>query len=403
MRIDNPSRAQLAAYFRRLDERAVGSGSLQFVKFLDLGTHVVRLVNYSADFTPHIEKQLTYVLKDAAPREADATLVVWHEKDIASLSAALDDRCNPGKIPFMRVRKLAKKSIPDWQLQKLQPLQIFAESYSRHHPLLKINMDTRIAAAHNPESKTYYYAAANLEPETFIKRGHIFVLAFNDILKSRFSGLAHGAAVSLEGKGVLFCARGQRGKSTLAVLALLNGFDYVADDYLVLEHKENGLYAWPIYSIITLAPMMYNDLYGRLEAKFVSNNARKDKYVFNISSYHHRFASPCPIHLCMFPQIVSNPEPSIEVCTQAGKGRAAAQLILSTITQMGDKHDTATIRKLVAFVRDLPFYQINLCRDIEKNLACLREFLRGGTYEKQVAGPGQFSSYAVRPTVFDFN
>jgi hypothetical protein len=392
MRVDTPPRGRLAAYFQRLDERAAASGSLQFVKYLDLGTHVVRLVNYSAAFTPHIEKQLTYVLKDSAPREPDATLVVWREKNIASLSAALDDRCNPGKIPLLRVRKLATGSISDQELQHLQFLQVFDERYSRHHPLVNIDIWGKIVGAHNPETNTYYYAPENLEPEEFIKQGHIFVQTFNKILKSPSTALVHGAAVGLDGKGILLCARGQRGKSTLAVRAMLDGFDYVSDDYLVLGKEDSGLYAWPIYSIITLSPMMYGDLYDTLNAKFVSNNARKDKYVFNISGYHDRFVSRYPIHLCMFTQLVADAEPSVVACSQAGKGRAVVQLVHSTINQMGDRHDIATIRKLMCFVESFPFYQINLCRDIEKNMRLLREFLKTGECGRQTAYRGMLCS-----------
>jgi hypothetical protein len=385
MRIDNPSRAQLAAYFQRLDERAAESGSLQFVKYLDLGTHVVRLVNYSAAFTPHIEKQLSYVLKDAAPREPDAILVVWQEKNIGSLSAVLDDRCNPRKNLRLRVEKLARGRADGG-------LFVFSQSYSRHHPLVNIDMGNRIAGAHNPETSTYYYAPEKLEPEEFIKQGHIFVQTFNKILKSPSTALVHGAAVGLDGKGILLCARGQRGKSTLAVRAVLDGFDYVSDDYLVLGKEDSGLYAWPIYSIITLSPMMYGDLYDTLDAKFVSNNARKDKYVFNIARYHDRFAPRYPIQLCMFTQIVTDAEPSVVACTQAAKGRAVVQLVHSTINQMGDRHDIGTIRKLMRFVEHFPFYQINLCRDIEKNLRLLRNFLQTGECGRQTAYRGMLCS-----------
>ncbi|MDR1946374.1 MAG: hypothetical protein LBQ51_04320, partial [Desulfovibrio sp.] len=310
MRIDDPSREQLAAYFRGLDERAARFGGPEFVKYLDLGTHIVRLVNYSREFTPHVEKQLTYVLKDDAPRY-DATLVIWRETDIASLSAGLEDRCNPKRNPRLRVQQLATGHIPDWELENLRHLIVFDERYSRHHPLINVDIWARIVSAHNPETSTYYYGVENLEPEEFIKQGHIFVQTFNKILKTPSTALVHGALVGLDGKGILFCARGQRGKSTLAVRAMLDGFDYVSDDYLVLGRDATGLYAWPIYSIITLSPMMYGDMYYALDAKFVSNNARKDKYVFNIAAYHHRFARRHPVALCMFTQIVPDSEPGI--------------------------------------------------------------------------------------------
>lgn len=400
MRIDNPASERLAGYYRILDERAAGSAFLQWVKYLDLGTCTVRLVNYSAAFTPHVEKQLGYVLKDTAP-SYDATLVIWRENAFDTLLKAFQEQeereqAEDEHAAYLRRRIEKIRGLPPAPpAQPFSFFQVFDQSISRHMPLIDVQPVTRYLEAQNPESRTWYYAVDNLEPEEFIKRGHIFVQTFNRLLKSNSAGLVHGAAVGLDGKGILFCARGQRGKSTLAVQAMLDGFDYVSDDYLVLGKEEGGLYAWPIYSIITLSAMMWGDLYRVLDAKFVSNNGRKDKYVFDIEKYHPRFVSRYPITCCMFPQVVSEPEPNIVRCTQAGKGRAITQLVHSTINQMGDRHDIATIKKWITFVRDLPCYQINLCRDISKNLRCLRDFLENGTCGQQVNQAGMLHSRAI--------
>ena len=172
------------------------------------------------------------------------------------------------------------------------------------------------------------------------------------------------------------CARGQRGKSTLAVLAMMEGFEYVSDDYLTLEKEREDLYAHPIYSIITLSPRMYNELYDKLDgARFISNNARKDKYVINISNFHHQFKKKYPIKLCLFPEIVLDKSPSIKKCTKQEKGRAITHLIHSTIFQMNDIHDINTVEKLIKMVEKYEFYKINLCNDIFKNMECLRNFM----------------------------
>jgi hypothetical protein len=395
VRIDNPAPEDKKRLFAALDHVAAQAGpdgKPVWTRYLDLGTHVVRLVNYSPEFTPHVEKQLAYVLRDDVPRH-DATLVVWKEDAFAVLPGKLDERCDPKTNLRARVEMLARR-------ERHVSLQVFDAGYSRHHPLITVNPRSGIVSAHNPETSTWYYGVENLEPEEFIRHGHVLVQTFNQILKSRTTALVHGAAVSLNNRGVLFCARGQRGKSTLAVRAMLDGFDYVSDDYLVLGREADGLYAWPIYSIITLSPMMYGDLYNALEAKFVSNNGRKDKYVFNIAGYHDRFVSRCPIHLCMFTQIVPDAEPGVVACTPAGKGRAVTQLVHSTINQMGDRHDIAGIKKLVDLVKDLPFYQINLCRDTEKNLRCLREFLDSGKCGQQANAPGMLRSRSQAPAIF---
>jgi hypothetical protein len=375
MRVDNPPQEQLASYYSALDRRAASAGP-PLVRYLDLGIRVVRLMVHSKGYIPHIEKQLAYVLRDRADR-FDTTLVVWHERELDALGAKIDERIAP--------------------LPPENDLWVFDRAYSPHHALigLDINPWARLVYACNPETNTYYYGTESIDPEDVIKQGHLFVQLFSKMLKSPRSSLVHGAVIGLNGKGILFCARGQRGKSTLAVRAMLDGFDYVSDDYLILSREEDGLYARPIYSIITLSPMMYGDLYTIFDGKFVSNNARRDKYVFNIEKYHNRFAQRYPVSLCMYTQIVSDPEPSVAACTRMGKGRAAAQLIHSTISQMNDHHNTADIKKLIDFVKDFPFYQINLCRDIEKNLRCLREFLETGKCGQQKNTPGMLSSYAV--------
>ena len=196
------------------------------------------------------------------------------------------------------------------------------------------------------------------------------------MLKSENSNLVHGAVIGLNNKGILFCARGQRGKSTLSVLSMIRGFEYVSDDYLILTKTNNELISNPIYSIITLSPEMYNRLYSELEgSRFISNNARKDKYVFNISNFHNKFMKDYPIKLCIFPEITEDKEPSIRLCTKEEKGRAIVQIIQSTLMQMNDLSERQTVEKLINMVKDFNFYKFNLCFDIEKNTEYLKNFM----------------------------
>ncbi len=363
MRIDNPPKEKLRTYYDKLEAYIKASAQVQWVKYADLGTHIVRIINYSKEFTSHVQRQLTYVLRDESEKY-DATLIIWKENDIGSLTSRLEDLCNPKINLRLRIEMLYSR-------QKDTDLQVFDQSYSLHNPLFSVDSHGGIVSSYDEEENTYYYGVENLEPEEFIKQGHIFVQIFNKILKTPTTALVHGAVVGLNNNGILFCARGQRGKSTLAVLSMLKGFEYVSDDYLTLEKEGENLYSHPIYSIITLSPRMYNELYDELNAKFVSNNARKDKYVVNIANYHDKFRKKYPVKVCMFPEIVSDEKPSIVLCE---KGRAITQLIHSTINQTGDRHDIKTINKLINFVKDFEYYQINLCPDIWANVECLREF-----------------------------
>lgn len=362
MRFDIKTPQEAHKFISLVEESVKNNHKQECVKFVKLGSQIVRILCYSKEFLPLMQKQLTYSLKDSASNY-DATIVVWKEGN----SKALIDEIAKGNVPMqmrMRLERVMTK-------EECNALDLMDKTYSLHNPLISIDAQNGFVKAYNKETNTYYYGVKDLSPEEFIKEGHIFVQMLNKIAKTDHSNLVHGAVVGLNNNGILFCARGQRGKSTLAVLSMMKGFEYVSDDYLILEKEGDSLYSYPIYSIITLSPRMYNELYDDLKGRFVSNNARKDKYVINIEAYHDTFKDKYPIKVCMFPEIVKDAKPSIVPCK---KGRSITQLIHSTIRQTQDAHDIKTIQKLINFVKDFDFYQINLCNDIHANVECLREF-----------------------------
>ncbi len=341
------------------------NNDVKYIFYLDLGVKTVRLICYSEEFIPHIQKQLAYSLKENAEKY-DTTIILWKVNDIKQTIKYISSDFDLKTNLKLRAELIVRKQI-----------SIYDNTYSKTKPIFNVNSTHDVINSYDRISNTYFYGVKNLDPEEFIKEGHIFVQILNNILKTPNTNLVHGACVGLDNKGILLCARGQRGKSTLAVLAMIEGFEYVSDDYLTLEKEGDNLYAHPIYSIITLSPRMYNELYDRLDGtRFISNNARKDKYVINISNFHNQFKKKYPIKLCMFPEIVSDKEPSIKECTQQEKGRAITHLIHSTIFQMNDIHDINTIQKLIKMVKEYEFYKINLCNNIFKNVECLKEFIK---------------------------
>lgn len=359
---------ELNEIFTNLDLYLKTNFAKPIVKFLDLGVQKVRLLIYNEEFVPHIEKQMTYVLRDNSDNY-DATLVLWKENSVKNLPAVLTKQFDLKTNLKLRIEWLARKRSPRFA-------KVFDENSSLTSPVFWANFEKNIIEAENKRTNTYYYGVNDLSPEEFIKEGHLFVQFVNKIIKSENTNIVHGAVVGFNNNGVLFCARGQRGKSTLTVLSMLKGFEYVSDDYLILEKEGNNLYSYPIYSIITLSPKMYNELYNELDGtRFVSNNARKDKYVINIKNFHNQFKTKYPIKLCIFPEIVNQKEPSINFCSDEEKGRAITQLIQSTVSQMRDANNKSTIKKLYEMVKDFNFYKLNLCPNILANTEYLREFL----------------------------
>ena len=368
MQIENISNKKLKEYNENLLNYIKSNYTLSRILYLNLGVKIVRLLCYSEEFIPHIQKQLAYTLQDSA-NKYDSTIILWKDEKISDIYKHIAPELNPRNNLKFRIELLISKN-------NGINLSVINKEYSKTKPILEFNNHQKTFYSYDTDSETHFYGVNNLEPEEFIKQGHIFVQTLNNILKTKTTNLVHGACVGLNNEGILFCARGQRGKSTLAVLAMIEGFEYVSDDYLTLEKDGENLYAHPIYSIITLSPRMYNELYDRLQGtRFMSNNAREDKYVINISNFHNQFKKKYPIKLCMFPEIVSDKKPSIKECSIQEKGRAITHLIHSTIFQMNDIHDINTVQKLVKMVEKYKFYKINLCNDIFKNVEYLKEFM----------------------------
>lgn len=364
MRIDHAEPAVLGRALDTLGRRARRCGE-PLISYLDCGTRVVRLICHSPAFFTHVRRQMTCALRDEADRY-DATLVIWQERSVTA--AALDCLRHLDGALYRRLR-LERLAGGEYR----EHVQCFDEAYSRHWPLLDVNPRDRSLSACDPSTNVYYYAVEDLAPEEFIKRGHIFVQLLFRICNVPGSSLAHGAVIGLNDIGVLFCAFGYRGKSTLCVHALMDGFEYVSDDYFILGKRgEDWLRAWPVYSVIALSPQAWTAMYDTFKGKFLSNNGRKDKYMFNIAAYHERFRRGYPVHMCMFPHICDCAEPSIE---PGFKSLAVEELAFSTLNNTGDLKDAMTIGKLYGFVNDLPFYRFNLSRNIAANTRCLRQFL----------------------------
>ena len=368
MELNDLTKNEIKECFDNLKKYLSTYNDIKYERYVKLGSLIVKINIHGKEFLPHIEKQLTYILIEN-PQKYDVVLNVWKESDTFSLCKSISPKFDVKNNIKLRIAILYAKS-------EKYDIQVKDEKFSPIKPILDIQSKRGILIGNDFENNTYYYGVEDLTPEEFIKEGHIFVQFFNNMLKSENSNLVHGAVIGLNNKGILFCARGQRGKSTLSVLSMIRGFEYVSDDYLILTKTNNELISNPIYSIITLSPEMYNRLYSELEgSRFISNNARKDKYVFNISNFHNKFMKDYPIKLCIFPEITEDKEPSIRLCTKEEKGRAIVQIIQSTLMQMNDLSERQTVEKLINMVKDFNFYKFNLCFDIEKNTEYLKNFM----------------------------
>ena len=337
----NVNRSSLSKYYeffdKRFQERAKQDSLI--TKYLDLGIKIIRLQIAYKDFLPQLELYFSCSLKDSVDRY-DETIYIWKD----NVQSYLNEQYSKSK----------------W---------ITVSCQNQH--LIRIDLGNRIINAENSEEKKYYFVAEDFSYDILSKQGHLFVRPISQITRTSNSALVHSAAVGIDNKGILICAMGGSGKSTLSVSCLTDGFQYVSDDYLILNKTDNGLYAHPIYSMITLSEHIYKRMVS-LKCKFMCNNHNNTKYVFNISDYDN-VITKLPIKAVVFPKICNVEEPTVE---KTNKSRALTQLVYSTAMQMNADKDAQYIKLLISFVKDLDFYQINLSKDLDKNVKILKQFVK---------------------------
>lgn len=92
---------------------------------------------------------------------------------------------------------------------------------------------------------------------------------------SQWLSFAHASALKKNNKAIILTATGGSGKSTLAGLLLLNGFEFLSDDFVPIDSKNLKVFPFPA------ALCVKNDAIELLSAKgmeFTSNPAKSSAY-----------------------------------------------------------------------------------------------------------------------------
>ena len=340
-----------------LRDHVLGNGPSLSETWLDFGGRKkVKVVGYDPAAKDMVLRQSGWCSTEPSDR-ADATIFFWKEPDI--------NHFHNNVLGF------------DFEIDKGDDYLLFARKDEGGH--LEIFAEIELAAGVIKiwDGDEYYFGTEQMEPESLLRSGHLFYKCFYRILDTPSTSMVHSACVGIDGKGVLICARGGKGKTTLAVSSMLKGFEYVSDDYTMLEKTGDMLTASPLYSVITLSPKIYSLLYDYLaNARFIADNARKNKYFFDISAWGDSFRKQYPVVACLFPDIRPDvEEPEIIPCSPIEKGRTITHVVHSTQMQMMDQGNTLNSRKLIGMLQGLDFYRIVLSPDLFKNVECLREFI----------------------------
>lgn len=204
---------------------------------------------------------------------------------------------------------------------------------------------------------------------------HPFRFEFHNFARKNGYLFLHSAAVGLGNEGVLFSATGGSGKSTTVLGALLDGFSYVSDDYLILD-QESGR-AYPLYSCGILnadslerLPELKQHITG-----WVPN--RENRAVLDLRAYMDQFVFGMKLRAILRPSIPVEGRAPCIVPDPMKNGKM--QLAVSTARQNGHdllKKDPGFLNQVMDAVKHLPSYEFRLSRDRTENTRILTQFIQ---------------------------
>jgi hypothetical protein len=171
----------------------------------------------------------------------------------------------------------------------------------------------------------------------------------------------HGAAIGDARGGVLVVGKSGSGKSTTALSALLAGFEYVGDDYCLLEPGLPPI----VHSLFGSAKLHAHHIerFPQL-ADLVTNPARLDieKGVFLLGDHMpERLVASLTVRAVLVPSVVGHGPTEMLPLSSA---RALAALAPSTLLQLSATRNEALAR-MAALVRSAPSFQFRLGENIE--------------------------------------
>lgn len=215
----------------------------------------------------------------------------------------------------------------------------------------------------------YYWCKKASAPSEWLYPGKLMAHLFSAWADSAGLALLHAAAIGVNGKGVLLAGKGGKGKSTLSLCCLLDGMDFVADDYTVIPSK-GPLCAMPLYSIAGINPDMLAKLLLPSNISVCPVCSSDGKPQLDLSNY--QFCPSLSIHAIVFPTVTGCAEPVIK---RVPSGPVLTSLIYSSAAQTGRGQDVQFIKDMILRLGKLPVYEIQVSPDLMKNPQKLRKFI----------------------------
>ena len=337
----------LSAYFQAIEGRLKEILPDRASVVAQIAGYTVRLIFPNIDYSRYVVPDM-FVLPDNGTETVDATFIWW------------EDRI----LPYQLRDFSHWKSFKHLEFAAQKGVEVFSVEDS--YGYIEIVGDT-LRAADYQKSNYYLMTYPTLQLKWPIAY-HPFAKAL--FLWSQKHGLLmlHGAAVGINGHGVLIVGHGGTGKSTLTCSCLADKFDFISDDCCLLS-ASNRRTVYPIYTNISLNPDSLDML--PMFKPFEILPMQSEKRSFSVSE--KVITGSLAVEAIVLPQITENTEPEIQPDKSS---KALAQIVYSTTWQFGRFQETEFVRKLSQRLLGMPVYRFSLTKDLQKNCRYLREWIR---------------------------
>jgi len=173
----------------------------------------------------------------------------------------------------------------------------------------------------------------------------------------------HAGLVSWNGQGILFAGKSGSGKSTTALACLCAGFNFLSEDYVGLQHLQDGSFiGHSLYNSVFLETDHLARFPGLIPYVINGRPPHEEKSVIILSQvFPERLERVVPIQVLVLTGVVGASESRIR---PAAKGEALLALGPNSLLRMPSR-GIADFHKLAQLVERVPSYWLELGRDLE--------------------------------------
>jgi hypothetical protein len=286
-----------------------------------------------AALTPALEHLAT----PPAPR-ADLTLCLW---DSASTQTVMPLR--PWQTDDLIVRG-----------------DVQGYNNARFHTMLSGDVGTVSVLDTTENLGVFWIRAASQLP--MYERGAPLRVLIHWWMRQHGRSLIHTGAVGHAGNGLLLIGKAGSGKSSTTLLALLNGWSYVGDDYCLLANGDTP-YIHSVYNSAKVNPSHLRNFPTLLPA--ISNPHELDSEKALLYLYRHLptgMVPALPIKMILLPRVTGRPETTVTPVSRTAALRALAPSSLFQLPGTGQ----AEFMQMTQLVSRVPCYSLELGTDLDR-------------------------------------